>query len=80
MSGDAGDLGCSPCSGCRGSSFCIVDVYRDRRTGGIVDEDEASKVELAVDVIRERERFLMSLRQDLEARLRNYSLKVIAES
>jgi len=80
MSGVARDLGCLPCSECLGRQYCIVDVYRDRRDGEIADGDEAFEVELAVEAIRRREDYLMALRLDLEARLRNYSLKALAES
>lgn len=40
----------------------------------IVDCGEASEVELAFGVIREREEFLVSLRQDLESQLKHYRL------
>ena len=37
-----------------------------------MDEETASETEVALEVVREKEAFFRSLRQDLELRLREY--------
>ena len=74
MSRGAESSDSSPCDGCRARFFCIIDVFNGRRDQVIVDCGEASEVELAFGVIREREEFLVSLRQDLESQLKHYRL------
>jgi len=62
-----------------GHPLCSVNFYLIRRHGEILDEGEAAEIELAINVITEREAFLRSLRQDLENQLRKFSLNVVAE-
>ena len=63
----------SYCGNCRERRFCIIDVYNEARHKEVASADEASEVELAVEVIRGREEFFRLLRQDLEKQLRRYS-------
>ena len=70
----------SSCEGCPGRSKCIVDIFNERRLKKIADGGEAAEVELAIGVIREKENYLRSLRQDLDSRLMLFRLGKSAEA
>ena len=60
------------CDKCRERRFCIVDVYNEARHREVSSVDEADSAELAVEVLREKEKFFRLLRQDLEKQIRRY--------
>ena len=62
----------SLCEKCSARYSCIIDVYNGLRNRKIMDEETASETEVALEVVREKEAFFRSLRQDLESRLREY--------
>ena len=70
----------SLCEDCGARFSCIVDLYSGLRDREILDEEKASETEVALEVVRGKETFFRSLRQDLESRLREYRTRLeIAE-
>jgi len=60
------------CIGCRERPYCIINQHHDTRKRRILNDEEASTVEIAIEAIRDKESFLTSLREELETQLRLY--------